>query len=82
MIRIIAALAVAGFVMNLVSDEQGTAFAAIDRALSLNPASATTLYLAAQAHGMAAHGTMATSLATRLAAVTVDTLARRRSTTA
>jgi tetratricopeptide (TPR) repeat protein len=59
------ALGVAGFVMNLLSDEQETAFAAIDRALSLNPSSATTLYLAAQAHGMAAHGATATSLANR-----------------
>jgi adenylate cyclase len=59
------ALAVAGFVLNLLSDEQEAAFAAIDRALSLNPSSATTLYLAAQAHGMAAHGGAAISFANR-----------------
>jgi adenylate cyclase len=47
------ALAVAGFVMTLLTADHQAAPGAIDRGLALNPSSATVLYLGAQAHALA-----------------------------
>jgi adenylate cyclase len=46
-------LAVAGFVTRFFDGEHERGLATIDRALTLNPACATALYLGAQAHGLA-----------------------------
>ena len=59
------ALAVAGFVMTLLSREHEAALGAIDRALSLNASCATALYLGAQANALAGHPAKAISFANR-----------------
>ena len=59
------ALAVAGFVMSLLSGDHEASLSAIDRALSLNASSATALYLGAQANALAGYPQKATSLAHR-----------------
>jgi adenylate cyclase len=46
-------LAVAGFVTRFFDGEHESGLATIDRALTLNPACASALYLGAQAHGLA-----------------------------
>ena len=58
-------LAMAGFTMALGGDEQEAGIGQIDRALALNPACATALYIGAQAHAIAGHGEVATLLAGR-----------------
>jgi adenylate cyclase len=60
------AFAVAGFVIALLSQEPGAGLGAIDRALSLNPSSATALYLGAHANGaLGDRWRRATALASR-----------------
>ena len=59
------ALAVAGFVMTLLTADHHAALAAIDRGLALNPSSATVLYLGAQAHALAGVSDKAMSFADR-----------------
>ncbi|CAN5187399.1 adenylate/guanylate cyclase domain-containing protein [soil metagenome] len=59
------ALAVAGFVMTLLSKEHEAALGAIDRALSLNASCATALYLGAQANALAGYPEPAISFANR-----------------
>ncbi len=59
------ALAVAGFVTRFFVGEQESGLATIDRALKLNPACATALYLGAQAHGLAGDVVGAAALASR-----------------
>jgi len=58
-------LAMAGFTMALRSDEQEAGIGQIDRALALNPACATALYVGAQAHAIPGHGEAAALLASR-----------------
>jgi tetratricopeptide (TPR) repeat protein len=58
-------LAIAGFVLALLGRDSEASIAAIDRALSLNASSATALYLAAQAHGLAGHAETAIAFANR-----------------
>ncbi|HEY1864360.1 MAG TPA: LysR family transcriptional regulator [Roseiarcus sp.] len=58
-------LAVAGFVTRFFDGEHERGLATIDRALSLNPACATALYLGAQAHGLAGDVLGAAALASR-----------------
>jgi TolB-like protein len=63
------ALAVAGFVLSMIvkhgSAEHDAALGAIDRALAINGACATALYLGAQAHAVAGNAAAATLLASR-----------------
>ena len=58
-------LAVAGFVLTLLSREHETALNAIDRALSLNPSCATALYLGGQAYALSGHPEPAITYANR-----------------
>jgi adenylate cyclase len=59
------ALAIAAFEIILLSKDHETAFAAIERALSLNPSCATALYFAANMYGWAGRPTDAISNANR-----------------
>jgi TolB-like protein/tetratricopeptide (TPR) repeat protein len=59
------ALAVAGFVMSLLSGDHEASLGAIDRAVSLNASSATALYLGAQANALAGRTEKATAFANR-----------------
>jgi adenylate cyclase len=63
------ALAVAGFVTRFFDGEQESGLATIDRALKLNPACATALYLGAQARGLAGDVIGASALASRALAL-------------
>jgi adenylate cyclase len=60
-----ATLAVAGFVLNFLRDGDDDGLVAIDRALTLNPSSATALHLGAQAYAFTGHGRSAGIFATR-----------------
>jgi adenylate cyclase len=60
-----AALAMAGYVISLLSRDHEAALNAIDRALVSNPSCATALYLAAQAHSFAGHSDKAAAYANR-----------------
>jgi len=59
------ALAVAGFVMTLLTTDHQAALGAIDRGLAMNPSSTTALYLGAQAHALAGDAAEAMALADR-----------------
>ena len=59
------ALAVAGFVITLLTTEDGAALSTIERGISVNPSSATALYLGAQANGLAGSPETAMSFADR-----------------
>jgi len=59
------ALAIAGFVIALLNKDDEAALAVIERGLSMNPASATVLFLGAQASALAGRRERATSLAGR-----------------
>lgn len=60
-----AALAIAAFVVVLLSGDRDTAINAAERALAFNPSCATALYLGAQIHAFAGHPDIATSYAER-----------------
>jgi adenylate cyclase len=60
-----AALAMAGYVISLLSRDHEAALNAIDRALVSNPSCATALYLAAQAHSFAGYSDKAAAYANR-----------------
>jgi adenylate cyclase len=60
-----AAVAIAGFVIKLLSDDADTALNAIGRALALNSSCAMALYLGSQAHAIAGHRETAISFADR-----------------
>ncbi len=66
------ALAVAGFVTRFFDGEQERGVATIDRALKLNPACATALYLGAQAHGLAGDAVRAAAFASRALGLSPD----------
>src|ERR1700733_675563 len=66
------ALAVAGFVTRFFYGEQESGLASIDRALKLNPACATALYLGAQAHGLAGDVVRAGAFASRALVLSPD----------
>jgi adenylate cyclase len=60
-----AALAIAGFVITLLSKDHGAGLKAIDRGLSINPSCATALYLAAIANAVSGRGAQAREHAKR-----------------
>jgi tetratricopeptide (TPR) repeat protein len=60
-----AALAIAGFVISLLSKDHGAGLNAIDRALSINPSCATALYLAAITNAISGHSPQAREHARR-----------------
>ena len=66
------ALAVAGFVTRFFEGEQESGLATMDRALKLNPACATALYLGAQAHGLAGDVVGAAAFASRALGLSPD----------
>ncbi len=59
------ALAISGFVVSLLTTDHALALSAIERGISLNPASATSLFLGAQASGLAGRAEQAMSFASR-----------------
>jgi hypothetical protein len=61
----ITALAIAGFVTTMLSQDHEAGVSAIERALTLNPSCATALYLGAITHAFAGHPAAATAQATR-----------------
>ena len=70
------ALAVAGFVITLLTTDHEAALSAIERGLSVNPSSATALYLGAQANALAGRPETAMSFADRALRLSpFDTLA-------
>ena len=60
-----SALAIAGFVLVLLSGDQEGALAAADRALAINPFSASTLYLTAQINAFSGRPSVASACAQR-----------------
>jgi len=59
------ALAIAGFVTTMLSQDHEAGVSAIERALALNPSCATALYLGAITHAFAGHPAAATAQADR-----------------
>ena len=59
------ALAIAGFVTTLLTDDYDASLGAMDHGLAMNPSSTTGLYLGAQAHALAGECETAMSLADR-----------------
>ena len=59
------ALAVAGFVISLLTTDDDAGLSAIERGLSANPSSATALYLGAQANGLTGDAETAMTFADR-----------------
>jgi adenylate cyclase len=59
------ALAVAGFVTALLTSDHEASLSAIERGISMNPSSATALYLGAQANGLVGRPEMAMAFADR-----------------
>ena len=60
-----AALAIAGFVLNLLSGDSDAALAAADRALTINGSCASALYLSAQINAFAGRPSVASACAQR-----------------
>lgn len=56
-------IAIAGFVISLLTNEHDSALSSIERGLAANPSCATALYLGAQAAGLAGRPATATSMA-------------------